>query len=399
MGPGHRVAAALALASATAGPASARTSLVESEAASLTLGGYVTTLGGVLSPPELGPLALPSDVGLSMSVLRLEWRLGLGEWATLDVHDRFAQVVMSDDVGAVGLGLGVTPAPERTVELESHLVDRPTHQLTHDLDRLSLELYLGAVDLTLGRQAISWGSSQLFSTVDLFSAFSPFDLDTSQRRGVDGVRALLSPAENVELDVLVVDRGALEDLSGGARATWYGATGDLWAAMGYAWERPFAAAGLSHELDTVKLRGEAFGTPEAAPRVSAGMDWFQSEGMLAVELHMNGDGRAGSTTTQHFLKPSDAMLHGETFLVGRWYAGALGVWTPNPELSLSASVLSNLVDPSALAILGFMYAPSSDASLTIGGFLPLGAEPDGLEIKSEMGTWARMAYVRLDLYL
>jgi len=41
-----------------------------------------------------------------------------------------------------------------------------------------LHLYLDQFDVTLGRQAITWGVAKLFPSADLWSQFSPFELDT-----------------------------------------------------------------------------------------------------------------------------------------------------------------------------------------------------------------------------
>jgi hypothetical protein len=47
--------------------------------------------------------------------------------------------------------------------------------------------------VTLGRQAIHWGSGRLWQPLNLFGSFRPLDLDTAWLAGVDGVRIELAP--------------------------------------------------------------------------------------------------------------------------------------------------------------------------------------------------------------
>ena len=154
-------------------------------------------------------------------MIRLKWLVDVGGWLRLNVHNRLQSQYSSSDGGGRRdvLGFGVSAVPGRSLDLETTLVDEDHLRVWHDLDRLAVTIYSDVVDLTIGRQAITWGISNLFPIADLWAQFSPFELDTEEKPGLDAIRALMYPAEGVELDAVIADRGASRDLSAGIRAT------------------------------------------------------------------------------------------------------------------------------------------------------------------------------------
>lgn len=75
------------------------------------------------------------------------------------------------------------------------------------LDRLHLDLNLPSADLRLGRQAISWGSGQVFNPTDVFAEYILAE-PWRERSGVDAVRALVPIGERVQLTAV----GGFDDL-------------------------------------------------------------------------------------------------------------------------------------------------------------------------------------------
>ena len=186
----------------------------------LDVGGYLRSLTAVRDLGYTTPLA-DSRSALHGEVARLTWLVNVGDGIRFTAHNRMQIQVTStaQGFGIGGVGFGVSAVPGRTVSLETTLLDEDQFRVVHDIDRLALDIYTDAVDVTLGRQAISWGISNLFPVADLWTQFSPFELDTEEKRGIDAIRALTYPVPGLELDVVVADRGAWRDLSGGVRAT------------------------------------------------------------------------------------------------------------------------------------------------------------------------------------
>jgi hypothetical protein len=215
--------------------------------------------------------------------VRLQWKLNLWDWAVIDLQQRlYWQLTAEPLTLGGGLGVGATRAPARTVDLQSELIRSPTHVMLHDLDRLSVSVHTDAFDLTLGRQSITWGRANLFVVSDIWTQFSPFELDTSQKPGVDGARLLTSWAEGAwELEAVVLDRGRWADLSGGACVNAYLGWGDVSGAL--AWERQrlmllgdvsWALDGMSLRLDGAWVITDPNHDAPRPPRLTVGCDYI-----------------------------------------------------------------------------------------------------------------------------
>lgn len=409
--------AALVLALATP-QGSAAPPLVDTDDVLLRVGGYARVLTGLQFPmvEDAAAFGLAEEVGLGASILRAELRLGLFDVATLDVHSRlFLQVSSegSEAGGGGGLGLGATTAPTRSVDLSSTLVSTDSMTLEHDLDRLSLRLFLGPVDLAIGRQAITWGNSLLFNVSDIWAAPSPFELDQSQKRGVDAVRLSTSITDDIELDVVVADRGSLDYLSGGVRATFYLDWGDIYVAAAKAWDDVALLSGVSGELDSVKLRGEVYWPiPEASdrparPQATVGVDWFHPQAMLSFEAHYNGLGAEDASDYFGLLtdlgdppKAREPYRRGQGYLLGRWYLGALASYRPIETVSLATSLLLNVADPSLMITTSITYSPSADMEIGLGAFSTVGGRPTlvPLALTSEFGSYGQFVYLQIAAY-
>lgn len=404
----RRAALVAGLLVALAGPPPARAALTLLESAdgatTFSLGGYARELSGVQLPAVRG-LELPDALGLSQALVRLEWKLVVGQVGTFEVHDRLALTVSGGQVPlAGGLGLGVTPAPARSVDLSSRIVDEAGTRLEHDVDRLVLRLFLGRVDVAVGRQAITWGTSSLFTVADVWAAFSPFDLDTSQKRGVDAVRVGLPLGERAELDVVVADRGRAEDVSAGARVTAYLGEADVYVAAAKAWRALCVAAGVSWATGEWKLRGEvwwpAWDLDEEAPqrpRATAGVDWFHGDLTLTVEGHWHGEGAAGPADYAAYALASGELARGESFWLGRAYAGVAARYELTEQLALTVSVIANLVDPSALIVTSLRYDIAENVDLSLGAFDGIGGGADVAagRFESELGAYGHLVYLDL----
>lgn len=399
---------ALALAALVAAPlaGTARGSIpiVETDDVTWTFGGYVRALSGVQVPGVRGLPGAPDALGVSQALARLEWKWTFGDVAALELHNRLALTVMSAEVGGGGLGIGVTPTPQRSVDLRSTLVEEAGLLLEHDVDRLALRLFLGDVDVAVGRQAITWGISSLFAVSDAWAAFSPFDLDTSQKRGVDAVRVGTPLSDELELDLVVADRGSAEDLSAGARLVAYLGGADVHVGLAKLWRELVVMAGVSVPVDAVKLRAEArWGAWDLAreevlrPRATLGVDGFWGDLTLTVEAHYNGAGAASQRDYGQHAATSPELARGEVFLLGRYYAGAAASYQLTEQLTVTVSALVNLGDPSALIVTSLRYDIAENVDLRLGAFTGVGARTDlaSSDLGSELGTYGHL--VHLDL--
>ncbi|MFW6079349.1 MAG: hypothetical protein ACODAE_07005, partial [Gemmatimonadota bacterium] len=416
------LAAAALLAASSPSMAQARDAAGDGDDAgpdvSLDLTGYVRSLAGVHDrgfdlPGIDRRSAFNSDVG------RLKWSLRWGEGITVSVHDRLQLRVSSSDgefggaeggSAAGGAGLGVSVVPTRSLDLETVLVDDDRVRLWHDIDRLAVTVRTDAADLTIGRQAITWGVAALFPVADLWARFSPFELDTEEKPGIDAVRALAYPGADIELDLVVADRGSWDDLSAGARATVGLASADVYGGFGKFWDRLIAMGGVTRVLDRATLRAEA-----AVPwsiddraferlRATLGIDWLASPRLtLTAEYHHNGIGAddAGGYASR-LLDPR--VRRGETYFLGRHYLGGLASWTPDADgrLTLTMSALANLTDPSAALTPIVSYDLGRRTRISAGALHSLGDTPAMTAAppspQSEFGLYGTLGFIGASVF-
>ncbi len=385
--------------------------LVDRPGGSLDLTGYVQTLSGALRPPDV----LSSEwSGLHGAVARLAWTARFLDRLVVEVHDRLLmQVGSAVDIGVAGVGVSVVP--ERSVDLRTTLLEGRDLLLWHDLDRLSATVYTPWADVTVGRQAITWGSGLLFPVADLWGRFSPFELDTQQKPGVDAVRALAYPGGGMELDVVVADAGRGEGLSAAGHLTLSRGWGDLRGGAGKFWNEAMVLAGVTRVLETTNLRLEGafpWHLDEERgmdPRVTVGVDRIGVRWSWSGEVHLNGLG-AGDPQEYGTILASEFLARGESYLVGRWYAGGSVAWTPDEEgrVRLALSLQRNLEDVSTALFPAMSYDLGQAGRVTLGGLVTFGAEPElvtlagsplpVLRFLSEFGSYGQFGYLQLALY-
>ena len=94
---------------------------------------------------------------------------------------------------AVGLALNEsmtldqTPSTDdsRIFDLTWPISDSAKQRTIHRFDRLAFEYRKGSTAVTIGRQAVSWGSGFVFNPLDLFNPFAPTTVDTDYKSGDD----------------------------------------------------------------------------------------------------------------------------------------------------------------------------------------------------------------------
>ena len=388
-------------------PLHAQFSLFEGERGSLELGGYFRSLTALYDQgyriPDQDRVS-----GFNAEVVRLKWTLRLGDRAMVEIHDRF-QIQTSSSPRFVSSvpGFGVTVVPGRSIDLSSVFIDEERLKVWHDVDRLALTLNTDLGDVTVGRQAITWGISNLFPVADLWAQFSPFELDTEEKPGIDAVRVLSYPAGSLELDAVVADRGSAEDLSAGIRASLSLPWADLYLGGGKFWNEAMILGGVAAPVGSWKLRAEGVLPYDLdqddldLPRLTLGVDRLGGELLLSGEYHFNGVGAASVEDYGETIE-DPRYARGESYFLGRHYLGGFGSWTPgNDRLSLTLSAMVNLVDPSTILSPALTYDFGQETRLSVGGYISSGNPPE-LEpvptLKSEYGMYGDLLFTTVSIY-
>ncbi len=376
----------------------------------LRVSGYLRQLGGIQDLGYDSEPVLPESSRILTGVGRLETRARFSESTVLEVHNRlFWQVTSEERVlgDQTPFGLGASRRPGRWLNLDSTLEEGSRSRLVHDVDRLAVHTTAGGADLTVGRQAVTWGKAVMFPVADLWAQFSPFELDTTEKPGVDAVRLLAYPSLLSELDVVFARREAAEDWSAGVR---YGFTsGDLdgYLAGGKFWEQLMLMGGGTWLLENGRLRLEAAWPYDLddpgtrPPRITAGGDYLRADWVVSLEYHLNG---AGVTDADRYLQQltSDVFQRGESYYLGRHYAGLSGRYTGFTFWELTGGVIANLQDPSCVLNARVDHEWSQALILSLGGYHSRGDEPDlsggTIELRSEYGTYGDFYYLEAAWY-
>lgn len=395
-------------------PAATQATFRDGHGTALSLDGYVRAITllhdrGFDLPIEGD--ALPArESGSHGQVVRFKWRLEGSRWR-IELHDRFQLRITTEAAADQVLGLGVGAEPERLVDLRTHILRRQRVRAWRDVDRLSLTVHTGPLDLTVGRQAVTWGTATLFPVADLWAAFSPFEQDTEEKPGIDAARALLYPARGFEVDLVLAHRRSLDDLSVGGRVAFSGAGADLWVGAGKFWRQLMVMGGVTRLSDQSRWRAEAVvpwnmdDESFQQPRFTVGIDWIGGGRLLAVEYHHNGIGRPEAERYGESLA-DPRFLRGESYYVGRHYGGVMGSWSPDAQdrLTLALNTLANLGDGSVALTPSLRYDVGQSARLSVGALLSFGDTPllspgpPFVRPRSEFGLYGDALFTMLAIY-
>jgi hypothetical protein len=348
--------------------------------------------------------------------------------------DEVVRTVEESEAGPLLDAVGCAPSPPPRYAAASQYVS---------VERMQLELDLPAVDLTVGRQAVAWGSGLAFRPSDLYGEVLLTE-PWRERRGVNALRAVVPVGDHALTALLVAD----DDLSGvsadpgswpfgGALKGTVRAAGVDLSAVGTVRHVPgWAADGESRRdgfvgVDVRGTRGVGWWIEggwhvgEDAPEVVAGVDWsLPVLTMFTVAAEGRWDG-TGSPPGQAPAVPPGvdaaalgidcALLPAPTstrprVTSGRAYADALVRVAFDPTWSASAAWVANLEDgssmlvPSVAALLGSRVTAAVVAQVPVGArgefrpevpALPLGpvrVDFAGLVPDATLQAWVRTAF-------
>ena len=197
----------------------------------------------------------------------------------------------------------------------------------HRFDRLSVAASQGPVELEIGRQAISWGTTLFLTPADPFAPFDPSDPFREYRGGVDAVRIRVSPGPFTEVEAVV--RAAETELGTTVTALARAQTSaGGWALGGWAGmlhDDPAMALFATGAIGATAVRSEASlredGAGELTVRATAGLDRFFTPGRkdlyVIAELQYDGLGARNASSLLE-VTSSKSFIRGELQTLGVW---------------------------------------------------------------------------------
>lgn len=382
----------------------------------------------LLSYPQDDLLLPEVGGGAAFFRLRSEVSTRLSSFFTLGVAYEHRALARS----SAGLGGGVLPPsispPFRLAALDWAIVDTDGYVHRHQLDRFYVALHLPFMELTVGRQAIGLGRGVLFSAIDVFSPFSPNEVDREWRGGVDAIHLELRIPE---LEVLSADVfavfGAVSSPSGHDSLESYsvlgrirGIVGDVDGeiVVGNRGEDTMVGGALSATVGDAEVHGELalFGTNGAG--VDGGL--FGTRGVVAkgvlggsynidllrgirvvLEYHYSGFGVENVGHDASILLDAayvSRALRGHSQTLGR-HTLALALSTEvSDEVSIALSWFQSPVDGSGLLAPAMTWIASDLFTMVVTGLVPWGTTPAGGIPRSEWGSAPFTLFLQARLY-
>lgn len=359
---------------------------------------------------------------------RLNLTLGVGEWLRFDAaHAITASIGTPSAGGVTQTGVGVQ-APE-AVDLTWEAGGEGTLAVVGRTDRLLMKVTVPHFDLTLGRQAISFGSGFFFTPLDLVAPFGVATIDGEYKPGVDAIRLDGYIGFATRLTAVAAYSGSWD--SRGLTFAGYGQTSVGVTDLGffYGWVRGDHVLGATtvssagpvglHADVAVTIPTEGPDTP-ADPvfvRAVVGADGRPTTTTtVSGEVYVQSVGKADSEDLLLTLN-SDRWQRGELRVAGLAYIGLALNQEITPTLNLSLASMINLTDPSALLIPSLGWSVASNAEVALGGYIGVGkraeqrtpvftgdADADAdelvrsLGVRSEFGTYPGVAFLQLKAY-
>jgi hypothetical protein len=273
------------------------------------------------------------------------------------------------------------------------------------IDRANITLSLPQCDITVGRQAISFGTTFFWNPNDLLNSFSAYEFDREYKPGVDGINAEIALGDFSGLNLIYgagenyrLDESALL-IRGFANILDF----DAAVMAGRFREDGFVGAEFSGEVGPgIGLRGElsyfAAEKDDDFIQFVAGTEYrFENNFYLSAEYFYNG---FGTPHTSRYLEKllSDRITEGDIYNISRHYLGILGSYELSPLLIVSLAFIMNLVDHSVLIDPTVVYSLSDNAEFVAGMVIAAGNKPRGHQFMSEFGAYPDFTFVELKYY-
>ena len=308
-----------------------------------------------------------------------------------------------------GSSVGVVPSGGEWLDLQWTVSEKKHVLWRHRFDRLAVGWNpTGGLQLSVGRQAVSWGTTLFLTPADPFSPFSPADPFREFRAGVDAARIRFNPTPLSELDVVVrpTKTGAGNELTALGRGLMTVSNWEISGWGGTLYGDASGAVAAAGALGAFAIRGEAAIrdlVDGVVFRGTIGLDrLFRVAGRdlyLLVEYQRNGLAASGADEYLDVLR-SESFARGELQVLGRDETVLQATYQLHPLWSVAGLWLWNVNDRSALLSPSLSYL-ASDAAAVLGG-LVVGIGDDQLTterpLPSEYGLAGITAYLSVSWF-
>ena len=385
--------------------------------ADFQISGYYKNFSTGLHPP------LPDEpiIGAVNNRLRLNCAYTPTDVLLFDLSYDFASRIQDPSLFSEPPIVGAADSLRyRVVDFDSTIYPRKntpvgSFGLFQNLDRASIAYSADFGDITIGRQAIAWGSARVVNPTDVVAPYAYNQLDTEDRIGVDAIRVQIPIGVLGEFDTGYVfgENLAFEKSAFFLRSQLNAAETDFSISLlgfrehlmtGFDIARGIGGAGFWLEAAYVYANAFDNENPNAENylRASIGLDYsFGGVAYGFIEYHFSG---AGAGEPEDYLDnlSQPAYTDGGVYLMGRHYFVPGLSCQITPLISLSGALLLNTSDPSVFPSLQIEYNFAQDIYLSAGGFIGIGKRPetedDETQFRSEFGGYPTLLFSSFRIY-
>ena len=240
------------------------------------------------------------------------------------------------------------------------------HQWSHRIDRLSMQWQQADWSVTLGRQAVSWGSGIVFQPLDPFNPFAPTAVDRDYKNGDDLVLVERLLPNGHDLQVLHVmrrdERQQIRSRVSSTAAKWHGylRNSEFELIVANHYDQNFVGLSVRQPLGPAVIR-----TDLAWREGLVSGDRWRLLGIVNADVAFPIRDRMAYVFAEYFHNDfgmqhlptagealprqlQTALLRGEVFNLMRDYLALGASYQWHPLVTQSLSVINNLSDGSAL---------------------------------------------------
>lgn len=368
--------------------------------------GYLKSFAVIQDEINSDFLNLDTTYQLQNSV-RLMWEKFAGN-TVWQVHYEISPVLISRQQPITGATFAIVSDSYRLTDIENSLSDKDSkNQVYQNLDRINLQWQFERGDLTIGRQAISFGSARIINPTDIFLPFNVQTFNQEYRTGVDAIRYQSPLGDLGEFDIGVVfgDDARPENSAAFLQLRGNVSGKDLQFALTRFAEQTMVGAGIQTAIGDFGFWFEIASVTGDLDyiRTSIGLDYAFTENTFAmIEYHFNG---AGSDNPDDYLSLLGTLPYqkGGVFLLGEDYLMPSFNVRLSPLWNLGFQVIYNLSDDSAFLSISADYNVAEDFYMDFGFYHFIGDELTTLApgvplFQSEYGTNPDVVFTSLRFY-
>lgn len=340
------------------------------------------------------PAGVPLPAGsVGMSETRLRAWLGQS-WEEVTITGAVEVQTGLSSAGSGGVGLiggSISPSKSRPFEIVDLTWEQAPSTASSTrarVERLEVAWRWGMVDVDLGRQPVSLGTSHFVGVLDVLAPFAPGAMDASYKPGIDALRMRTALGDTGEAELIVAGRdpwrlgGTLGRMRGSVSGM------DLEILGGRFRNRAFGGLGWEGELGPLGIWGELalFERRPAVEGYRGGWDGAAFSGVMGADFNLPFEAHGGlAVMHQDFgaRRPEDlgSVYTDAPYQEGWAFLGAAdyGVVTVSRQLHPlaqgSLAGIVNLVDGSMLWQPRVTLSVSDNSDLGAYAWIGLGAPP------------------------